>query len=79
MSQYAKAALCAVSYTGSEKNKKYGIEAVRILLTKPNLADDPDALWEELGRTISDRCKTHNHQTDVVTALWNKSLINREK
>lgn len=60
------------SYTRSERNKAYAIEAVRILQDTPALSFDPKTLW---NRVIEGEHKVHNHQMNVVTSLWNNDLI----
>ena len=60
------------NYTGSYKNKAYAVKAVKVLRQK-NLNDiDPIGLWELLPIKHP---LTHNHQMDVVLALWRNNLI----
>ena len=59
----------AQEYIGSKKNKQYAVDAVRLLSEDATLVDDISGLW----RGISP--KRHNHQMDVVVALWNEGLI----
>ncbi|MBQ6780755.1 MAG: hypothetical protein IJP62_05930 [Treponema sp.] len=59
-------------YTSSQKNKKYALEAVEILKTNNSMHDKPDELWRQIPSAPS----THNHQMDVVCALWNAKLLN---
>jgi hypothetical protein len=54
------------SYTDSYDNKRYAVEAVRILRQRPELAENIAELW---GR-VSEGNKKHNGQLDVVVALW---------
>jgi hypothetical protein len=54
------------------KNKHYGVRAVALLRQEPSLADDPHALWTQIGNA---HLKS-NSQMDVVTALWKLGLIN---
>jgi hypothetical protein len=65
------------SYTDSEKNKNYGLTAIRLLKGTSGLARNASKLWkavlEELSEDIS---KTHNSQMDVVIALWENNLLN---
>ena len=66
-----KAADCAA---GAE-NKAYAIEAVRLLQGEPALADAGQAaLWR---RVMNGRSKEHNHQMDVVLALWAEGLVSQ--
>lgn len=64
-----KAEECAA---GAE-NKAYAIEAVRLLQREPDLAKAGQAeLWR---RVMNGRKKEHNHQMDVVLALWAQGLL----
>lgn len=38
----------AGSYTRSVDNKRYATDAVRLLAIRPELCNDPSALWEEV-------------------------------
>ncbi|GKX30762.1 hypothetical protein SH1V18_32420 [Vallitalea longa] len=61
------------NYTRSEKNKKYGIDAVKILQETPQLANSnscADNLWKSVAGD-----KQSNSQMEVVLALWNYNLI----
>ena len=60
------------NYTRSKVNKQYAVDAVSILRKQPKLANDPFTLW---GLVLGGVPKSHNHQMDVVTALWNHILI----
>lgn len=66
----------AGDYTRSRLNKRYALEAVKLLRSYPSLASDKAELWEkvqkraDIGKTIS-----HNYQLDVVLALWYEGLI----
>ncbi|MGB7478694.1 MAG: hypothetical protein WA924_00045 [Burkholderiaceae bacterium] len=55
-------------YTNSVDNKRYAIEALRLLQTKPALASTPDELWRRASHGGS---KKHNEQMHVVISLWN--------
>lgn len=59
------------SYTTSKKNKAYAIAGVELLKENPSLSDKPLVLW----RQIYGAPASHNHQMDVVCALWNAGLI----
>lgn len=65
-------------YTQSEDNKRYAIDAVRLLRRDPNLAE-PSAsaggaarLW---AAVMKGDPKRPNGQMEVVLALWNTGLI----
>ena len=59
-------------YTRSQKNKRYALDAVTVLRRHPELASDPDALWNAV---MGGEDKAHNSQMDVVAALWEKMLV----
>jgi len=59
------------NYTTSKKNKNYAIEAIRLLKSKPELANKKPELWI---KACKDKKKKHNSQMDVVLALWEKYL-----
>jgi hypothetical protein len=65
----------AGNYTNSKENKKYAIKAINIL--KNNSGEDltPNNLWKKV---MSPNTKTHNRQMDVVKALWDSNLINKD-
>jgi len=60
------------NYTSSVKNKRYAVEAVKILRQNPGLGSDLKSLWKIIQK--GDK-KSHNSQMDVVAALWNEGLI----
>jgi hypothetical protein len=60
------------TYTRSRKNKKYALEAVKILKRHPDWSTDRKRLWRAVMRGEQ---KKHNSQMDVVVALWNAGLI----
>ena len=63
-------------YTSSVKNKAYGLLAVDILREDESYKDEPSQLWKKvLKRGKYDESKQHNHQMDVVCALWNAGFI----
>lgn len=70
------AASCVESDSGL--NRGYAREAVRLLKADPDLAHgSPTKLWRRVMKELrADETKRHNHQMDVVLALWNKRLIN---
>ncbi|WP_048063136.1 DUF6979 family protein [Methanococcoides burtonii] len=59
------------NYTNSRKNKEYALKAVKILKEKPNLENNPKALWIK----VIDEPKIHNGQMDVIIALWKNGYI----
>lgn len=59
-------------YTKSMLNKLYAVEGVNLLRAEPELAGNPEGMWE---RIMSGRYKQHNEQMSVVTALWNNRDI----
>jgi hypothetical protein len=68
------------NYTRSRDNKAYAVEAVRLLMRNPALADrtarDGGAanLWRLVMKGVA---KRPNSQMEVVLALWNQRLIVR--
>ncbi|WP_420042219.1 DUF6979 family protein [Anaeromyxobacter dehalogenans] len=66
------------SYTRSDDNKRYAVDAVQLLRREPDLAD---ASARDSGATnlwllvMRGKRKTPNHQMDVVLSLWNHGLI----
>ena len=61
-------------YTTSTLNKKYAVEAVKLLRTSPGLAKDSLELWNQVTHPQS---KARNQQMDVVLALWNAGYIRK--
>jgi hypothetical protein len=59
-------------YTNSQLNREYGIKAVGLLQSDPELSGDMDVLWE---RVMAGEAKLHNSQMDVVLSLWNEGLL----
>lgn len=60
-------------YTTSTENKRYAIDALRLLQRDGGLANQPDELWHRVTRGASIK---HNEQMNVVIALWQaKSFI----
>jgi len=59
-------------YTSSQDNKRYVLEAVRMLRSAPADTTDGTRLWELVMR--GER-KRHNSQMNVVIALWTSNLI----
>jgi hypothetical protein len=62
------------SYTRSQSNKQYAINAVARLRQSPTATIDRAALWRV---SSDDPGKAHNGQMDVVLALWKAGLIRR--
>tara|TARA_B100001250_G_scaffold291418_1_gene253127 strand:+ start:35 stop:247 length:213 start_codon:yes stop_codon:yes gene_type:complete len=62
------------TYTRSEKNKQYAIDAVSLLRENPGLVSNLAELWERVPK--DDPNKKHNQQMDVVAALWRNSSLN---
>ena len=60
-------------YSRSVKNKRYALEAVKLLNYDPKLAQNKGFLWRKI--TENNRIN-HNHQLDVVLGLYNANLIN---
>ena len=56
----------------SSLNKKYAVEAVRLLRSDPSLANNKKELW---NRVQKGNWKTENNQMDVVLSLWEKKLV----
>lgn len=59
-------------YTRSKKNKAYALEAVAILRQNPELAANPNVLWDVV---MGNEEKRHNSQMHVVVGLWNEGLL----
>jgi hypothetical protein len=54
------------SYTSSELNKRYAVEAAKRILKDSNLRDDVQLLWRMV---TSNSGKAHNSQMNVVVGL----------
>ena len=63
----------ANNYTRSALNKRYGIDALKLLNGDPSLANNKKGLWEKIPGCNG---KSHNSQMDVVLALWGNNHIN---
>lgn len=60
-------------YTTSTENKRYAIDALRLLQRDGALASRPDELWRLVTKGASIK---HNEQMNVVIALWQvKSFV----
>jgi len=65
------------SYCTSSENKSYALKAIQALRKNPDLRFDANNLWTEVLR-LSGKNISHNHQMEVVIALWNRNLIDIE-
>ena len=66
----------AGNYTSSRLNKRYALEAVKLLRSSPSLASDKAELWRKVQKkTEIEKTISHNYQLDVVLALWFEGLI----
>lgn len=54
-------------YTTSLDNKRYALDALRLLQANSTYAENPDELWR---RVLKGERKKHNDQMNVVIALW---------
>ncbi|WP_425465755.1 DUF6979 family protein [Oleiharenicola lentus] len=52
------------------KNARYACAAIKILIAAKPTIRSATELWREVGQG-----KRHNHQMDVVLALWSRGLI----
>ena len=67
------------NYTDSTCNKRYAVEAVKLLRSCPSLVAEPRRdLWE---KALENSCKGkrigQDGQLDVVLVLWNKGFIKK--
>jgi hypothetical protein len=60
-------------YQASKDNKAYAVHAVA-LLAEGEQTWSVSSLWKK----VADPSRTHNHQMDVVMALWKNDLIVRK-
>jgi hypothetical protein len=58
-------------YTKSKDNKRYALDAIKILKNTPRLSEDPYALWH----AVPSHASHDNGQMDVVISLWRNGLI----
>jgi hypothetical protein len=64
-------------YTSSTENKRYAIEALRLLQRERDLAGKPEELWRRAARSATIK---HNEQMDVVIGLWEaRSFLCQQK
>ena len=61
---------------GEKKNKQYAITAIQILQEMPALSQHETKLWQEVKKKLGSKRKNHEGDMHVVTALWNKHLLN---
>ncbi|MEK5407682.1 hypothetical protein MKX36_17305 [Paenibacillus sp. FSL W8-0439] len=54
------------------KNKDYAIKAVKLIKVQPNLLEDIKELWNKVTNNSG---ISHNHQMDVVKAVYKKNYI----
>ena len=59
-------------YTRSVKNKRYAVDAIKLLKKEPELAGSESDLW---SRVLRGEEKTPNSQMDVVISLWQEKFI----
>ncbi|MDU5948365.1 MAG: hypothetical protein E7L01_26460 [Paenibacillus macerans] len=57
----------------NSKNKNYAIKATELIKAQPDLLEDLKELW---NKATNGRGMSHNHQMDVVKALYMKKYIN---
>ncbi len=62
-------------YTKSKENKRYAINAVKILGDNKNKRFTPGELWIAVLKLGGINKKAHNSQMNVVLALWNNGEI----
>jgi hypothetical protein len=60
-------------YTTSVLNKRYALDALKLLEFQPELSDNPMQLWKSIPHENAEIL--HNSQMNVVVALWNENLI----
>lgn len=60
------------NYTRSENNKRYALEALRILEQNNSYVNNRNELWLKACKS---EFKTHNGQIDVVISLWSNGLL----
>jgi hypothetical protein len=61
------------SYCQSILNKKYAVDAVRLLRKNHVCSKNENSLWN----AVAGRDKKSNHQIDIVLSLWNTGLIKK--
>ena len=64
----------AGNYSNSIKNRNYALAALSLVGNDTTLAKDKKLLWLKVQNGTK---KQHNGQLDVVIALWENGLINR--
>lgn len=63
-------------YTRSLNNKRYALNALKILASNKKNVLVPSELWIEVLKLEADKNKKSNSQMNVVLALWEKGIIN---
>ncbi len=66
-------------YTNSEYNKRYAVEAVKLLRSSPSLAQSKKReLWRKVLKNSRVEAQiSENSQLDVVLTLWNNGFIEK--
>lgn len=59
-------------YTRAKENKEYALKALQLLRERSDLSSSPEFLW---SKALENKTKTHNHQMDVVIALWESGVL----
>ena len=62
-------------YVKTSKNGLYAIDAATVLQKNKFLVSQPKLLWKK----VAGNTKTHNHQMDVVIALWEAEMISAKR
>lgn len=62
-------------YTRSVENKRYALNAIKILSSNKNSILKHSELWKEVLKLEADKNKKANSQMTVVLALWEKNMI----
>ena len=71
------------SYTGSERSKSYAVDAVKLLISNPDLERyDSDSLWKEMAKVNVyqlEQPRKNGSQGEmlVVRTLWANGAINK--
>jgi hypothetical protein len=66
----------AGTYTTSQKNKQYALNALSLLENDESLRDDKNMLW---SKVLNGKPRQPNEQMDVVVSLWNAKMIRPKK
>lgn len=65
----------AENYTASKDNRRYGLNAIKILSNNPGKRYEASELWKEVMMLEEDYDKRANSQMEVVLGLWDEGLI----